>query len=130
MAINNHIYSDIDLNFRPNYSTGDIALKYDTQAVIRSIHNLLNTNIYDRLFQPDIGSTLNTLLFEPITQLTASLIEDEIVRIINNYEPRATVSQLFVTAAPDSNQFNVSLYVLIGNITIPSQINLILTRSR
>jgi phage baseplate assembly protein W len=105
-------------------------MKYDEQAVIRSIRNLLSTNLYEKLFQPTIGSTLNKLLFEPITQLTASLIEDEIVRMINNYEPRATISQLFVTAAPDSNQFNVSLYVLIGNITIPSQINLILTRSR
>lgn len=130
MAINKHIYSDLDLTFRKVPSTGDVSMKYDEQAVIRSIRNLLSTNLYEKLFQPTIGSTLNKLLFEPITQLTASLIEDEIVRMINNYEPRATISQLFVTAAPDSNQFNVSLYVLIGNITIPSQINLILTRSR
>jgi phage baseplate assembly protein W len=69
-------------------------------------------------------------LFEPVSPLTASLIEDEITRMINNYEPRARISQLFVQASPDSNKFNVSLFVLIGNMTIPSQINLILTRSR
>ena len=127
---NKHIYSDLDLTFRKLPSTGDVSLKYDEQSVIRSIRNLLSTNLYERLFQPKVGSTLNKLLFEPVSPLTASLIEDEIARMINNYEPRATISQLFFQASPDSNQFNVSLFVLIGNITIPSQINLILTRSR
>jgi phage baseplate assembly protein W len=127
---NKHIYSDLDLTFRKLPSTGDVSMKYDAQAVIRSIRNLLSTNLYERLFQPKVGSTLNRLLFEPVSPLTASLIEDEITRMINNYEPRARISQLFVQASPDSNQFNVSLFVLIGNMTIPSQINLILTRSR
>lgn len=127
---NKHIYSDLDLTFRKLPSTGDVSMKYDEQAVIKSIRNLLSTNLYERLFQPNVGSSLNKLLFEPVSPLTASLIEDEIARMINNYEPRATISQLFVQASPDSNQFNVSLFVLIGNIIIPSQINLILTRSR
>jgi phage baseplate assembly protein W len=130
MAINNHIYSDLDLTFLPTPSTGDVAMKYDEQAVIRSIRNLLSTNLYERLFQPEIGSTLNTLLFEPVTSLSATLIENEIVRMIQNYEPRATVSQLNVTAQPDSNSFNVALYVFIGNQTTPTAINLLLQRTR
>jgi hypothetical protein len=131
MAMTNYIYSDIDLNFKPNPSTGDIALRYNEQSVIASIRNLLSTNLYERLFQPQVGSTLNRLLFEPMTlPLTATLIENEIVRMINNYEPRATISQLTVTGLPDSNQFNVSLYVFIGNQTTPTAINLILQRTR
>lgn len=130
MAINNHIYSDIDLTFLRLPSTGDVAMKYDEQAVIRSIRNLLNTNIYDRLFQPDIGSTLNQLLFEPISSLTATLIQNEIIRTITNYEPRATINTISVTAAPDSNQFNVSLSVLVGNQTQPTSFSLILQRTR
>lgn len=130
MAINNHIYSDIDLTFLRLPSTGDVAMKYDEQAVIRSIRNLLNTNIYDRLFQPDIGSTLNQLLFEPISSLTATLIQNEIIRTITNYEPRSTINTISVTAAPDSNQFNVSLSVLVGNQTQPTSFSLILQRTR
>ena len=130
MAINNHIYSDIDLTFLRLPSTGDVAMKYDEQAVIRSIRNLLNTNVYDRLFQPDIGSTLNQLLFEPISPLTATLIQNEIIRTITNYEPRATINTISVTAAPDSNQFNVSLSVLVGNQTQPTSFSLILQRTR
>ena len=85
MAYNDHIYSDLDLTFNKVPGTKDIALKYDEQAVIRSVRNLLSTNFYERPFQPDIGSTLNQLLFEPVTEITASLIADEINRIIFNY---------------------------------------------
>lgn len=130
MAINNYIYSDLDLTFLRQPATGDVAIKYNEQAVIRSIRNLLSTNLYERLFQPEIGSQLNNLLFEPVSPLTANLIENEIVRMLSNYEPRAKISQLNVSANPDSNQFNVSLYVFIGNQTTPTAINLILTRTR
>jgi len=130
MAINNHIYSDLDMTFLPIPATGDVAMKYDEQAVIRSIRNLLNTNIYDRLFQPDVGSTLNQLLFEPISSLTATMIQNEIVRTITNYEPRVTITTITVTASPASNQFNVSLSVLVGNQTQPTSFSLILQRTR
>ena len=130
MAYNDHIYSDLDLTFNKVPGTKDVAMKYDEQAVIRSIRNLLSTSLYERLFQPDIGSSLNKLLFEPVTSITATMIEDEIVRMIYNYEPRASVSQIFVTAEQDSNEFDVSIYLLIGNQTTPTAFNLILTRSR
>jgi len=130
MATNNHIYSDLDLRFLRQPSTGDISMKYDEQAVIRSIRNLLSTNLYERLFQPTLGSSIGQLLFEPLSALTASQIEDEVARMIANYEPRATVNQILVSAQPDSNAFNVYLSVYIGNQTSPTAINIILTRTR
>lgn len=129
MAIN-HIYSDLDLTFLRQPGTGDVSMKYDEQSVIRSVRNLLSTNLYERLFQPTKGSTLNQILFEPVSTLTALQIEDEIVRMIKNYEPRATISQINVSASPDDNSFSVSLWILIGNQTTPTAISLILTRTR
>jgi phage baseplate assembly protein W len=126
----NYIYSDLDMTFLPSPATGDVSLKYNEQAVIRSIRNLLSTSLYERLFQPDVGSTLNALLFEPVTSITATLIENEVVRMIKNYEPRATVSQINVAANPDSNAFNVAIYIYVGNQTTPTAINLILQRTR
>jgi phage baseplate assembly protein W len=130
MATIQHLYSDLDLRFMPTLSTGDVALRYDTQAVIASIRNLLNTNKYERPFQPDVESGIPALLFEPANSITASLIENEITRLINNYEPRATINSLVVTSAPDQNSFNVSLTVFIANQTQPTNINLILQRTR
>lgn len=130
MAINNHIYSDLDLRFLRQPSTGDISMSYDEQSVIRAIRNLLQTNTYERLFQPKLGSSIGKLLFEPLSSLTASLIQDEVARMIANYEPRATVHQIVVSAQPDSNSFGVYISVYIGNRTSPTAINIILTRTR
>lgn len=105
-------------------------MRYDEQSVIRSIRSLLSTNVGERLFQPNVGSTINSLLFEPISPLTASQIEDEAVRVISNYEPRASINEVLVIAKPDSNSFQLYLSVFIGNQTSPTTINLILKRSR
>jgi len=130
MAMNQHIYSDLDLTFLRQPATGDVAMKYDEQAVIRSIRNLLSTNLYEKPFRPDIGSQLNSLLFENVTPITATLIENEIIRMLNNYEPRATINSLNVSAQPDSNQFNVFLSVYIGNQTTPTAFSILLQRTR
>ena len=126
----NYFYSDLDLTFLKKPVDGDVSMKYNEQAVIRSIRNLLATNRFEKLFQPEIGSTINQLLFEPVSPLSASLIEDEIGRMIDNYEPRATISQIKVSANPDSNSFAVYIAVFIGNQASPTAINIILTRSR
>lgn len=128
--VKQHTYSDLDLTFRRQPVKGDVSFSYDEQSVVRSVKNLLQTGLYDRLFQPTLGTSLSQLLFETCTPLTASLVQDEIVRMITNYEPRATIYNVVVTAAPDHNSFNASIYVFVGNQTSPTAINLILKRTR
>jgi phage baseplate assembly protein W len=131
MTINKQkIYSDIDLRFNTQPVTKDVAFSYDEQAVIRSVKNLLLTKPYERLFNPSIGSQLDTLLFEPISPLTGNLLKDEIVRVIQNWEPRASIASIDITAYPDQNAYQASLFLYIGNQTTPTGINLILKRSR
>ena len=130
MAITKHLYSDLDLRFNPNPVTGDVSFSFDDQAVIRSIKNLLSTKPYERLWQPDLGSEIDTLLFEPITPLTGNLLQDEILRTITNYEPRASVASINVVARPDQESYSVNLYFYIGNNTAPTGINIILQRAR
>jgi phage baseplate assembly protein W len=125
-----NIYSDIDLTFIPNPVTGDVSLSYDEQAVIRSIRNLLLTNFYERPFQPKLGSNLNAFLFENTSAITSSALEKEISAVIRNYEPRATINSLVVTALEDLNAFFIELSVYIGNNTQPSSVNVLLERTR
>lgn len=130
MATLNHIYSDLDLTFNRNPATGDISLLYDAQAVIKSIRNLLQTNFNERPMQPDLGSNLDAHLFELATAITASSIQTEIKNVINNYEPRATIQNINVIAMEDQNAFYIELSVFIGNSTQPSNITLLLERTR
>jgi len=130
MANLKNLYTDIDLTFNRLPVTNDIALSYDEQSVIRAVRNLLLTNFYDRPFQPTLGSNIDKLLFEPASGVTASAIKDEIINVINNYEPRASVNSVVVNPSPDTNSFNVTLQLFIGNNTLPTTFNLILQRSR
>ena len=130
MATLKNIYSDLDLTFNRVPVTGDIALSYDEQSVIRSVRNLLLTNTYDRLFQPQIGSNVTKLLFENIDPLTASLLQNEIINTITNFEPRVSISSVIVETNIDQNAYNVSLTFFIGNNSSPTAVNLLLQRSR
>jgi phage baseplate assembly protein W len=130
MAYLQKIFTDIDLTFTRQPGKGDIALSYDDTAVIRSIRNLLLTNFNERPFQPLVGSNINALLFEPINSITASVIENEITNVITNFEPRASIDTVVVTALPDKNAFYVRVTVFIGNNTAATAVNLLLERNR
>lgn len=131
MAITNQkIYSDLDLRFTPQPGNKDVAMSYDTQAVVRSIKNLLLTRPYERLFQPELSSQVDNLLFEPISALTGNQLKSEITRIINNWEPRAKIATMEVVAIQEQNGYSVSLFFYVGNQVEPTGINLILKRTR
>lgn len=130
MATLSRIYSDIDFTFAKQPGKGDVALSYDNNAVIRSVRNLLLTNFYERPFQPEVGSNINALLFEPITSVTANAIEIEIRNVLTNFEPRAEIDSISVDALPDKNAFYVRVTFFIGNATQPTAVNLLLERNR
>jgi phage baseplate assembly protein W len=130
MANLQKIYSDLDLTFRRLPVTNDVALSYDEQAVVRSVRNLLLTGFYERPFQPNLGSNLNKLLFEPADQLTSNLIESEVRNVISNFEPRVTINSINVTITPDENSFNLSMTFFVGNNTRATTVTLLLQRSR
>lgn len=130
MATLKKIYSDIDLTFNRVPVTGDIAISYDNQAVIRSVSNLLLTNHYERPFQPDVGSNLEKLLFENVSPMMEGSIAREIEDCITNYEPRVKINEIMVKVSDEENGYNVTLSFFIGNNTAPTSVNLLLKRTR
>jgi hypothetical protein len=130
MATIKKIYSDLDLTFNKSPVSGDVALSYDDQAVIRSVRNLLLTNHYERPFQPSIGSNLDALLFENVSALMESTIAREIENCILNYEPRVQIDKITVSATDEENGYNVTMSFFIGNNTAPTSVNLLLQRTR
>jgi phage baseplate assembly protein W len=130
MANIQKIYSDIDFTFTKKPVTGDVALSYDTQAVTRSIRNLLNTQNYDRLFNPDLGSKINALLFENISPMVSGTMEVIITNMIKTYEPRAKLKTVTVSSLPDKNSYNVSVTFYLENATVPTTVTILLERNR
>ena len=123
-------YSDLDLDFIPHPTTGDVVKKIGVDAIKRSVRNLILTNFYDRPFRPYIGSNAQKLLFELATPITANLLNDAILEVIRNYEPRIRVAQLNVQFDYDNNGYNVTLAFEIINRSEPAIISLFLERLR
>jgi phage baseplate assembly protein W len=130
MALNQKIYSDIDFTFTKRPGLKDVALSYDAQAVIRSIRNLLLTKHFERPFNPQLGANLDALLFEPISPITSSLLENEIKTTIQNFEPRARLDKINVTVNADKNAYDVYLSFFIENATLPTTVTFLLERNR
>jgi len=130
MATSTKLYSDLDFTFTRKPGTNDIALSYDAQAVIRSIRNLILTNHYERLFNPDLGSNVNAILFELISSASAESLKFEIKTLIENYEPRAIVRDVVVTPLPDKNAYSLYLSFFLENATLPTTITILLERTR
>jgi phage baseplate assembly protein W len=102
-------FSDFRSQFYPHPNTGDITVVYDEISIGQAIKNLLLTKKYDRLFQPEINSTIHKMLFEPVSDVIADIIEDRVEIVIKNFEPRADVIDIRVVAEEDNNRYSVTV---------------------
>jgi phage baseplate assembly protein W len=123
-------YSDLDLDFLSHPTTKDVMRKTGTEAIKRSVRNLLLTNFYDRPFQSYIGSNALKLLFDNASPITVNFLENAIRETLQNFEPRISVQSLEVKFDYDNNGYNLKLYFLIVNRNEPENITLFLERIR
>ena len=123
-------FRDLDLSFNIHPVKKDINKHVGVKAVINSIKNLVLTNHYEKPFQPEIGSIVRKLLFENIDELTSIALQREIAQVIANYEPRASVSKVYVFADFDNNGFNVEVEFSVINQSDPITITFFLERIR
>ena len=126
----NRIYSDFDLSFAANPVTGDVAKKYDVNAVKQSLKTLVLTRFYERPFQPKLGSPIYALLFENIDVITANRLQLELEILINKYEPRVRAQDIKVIPEYDANAFTVNITFYVFGIEGPFNFSTILRRSR
>jgi phage baseplate assembly protein W len=109
-------YSDIDLDLEPHPLTGDILHKFDTEAVKRSIRNLVFIGKFDKPFHPEIQSKVRHSLFDNFSPITAFEIKKEIEEIIGLYEPRANVERVTVIQNDDYNRLEVTIEFKVQGI--------------
>jgi phage baseplate assembly protein W len=123
-------FSDLDLDFMPHPTTGDVMRKTGIDAIKRSVRNLILTNFYDRPFRSYIGSGALKLLYENMNPITANFLNNAIREVVENYEPRVRVDNIVVDFDYDNNGYNASLFFTILNRNEPVVINLFLERIR
>ena len=109
------IFKDLNLDFQQNTATKDIQKMKDIEAVKRSVRNLINTNHYEKPFHPEIGSNLRAMLFELMTPQMNHVISKQIENLINNYEPRCRLVQVFTQPMFDRNGYSVQISFRVLN---------------
>ena len=109
------IFKDLNLGFEQNTATKDIQKIKDVEAVKRSVRNLINTNHYEKPFHPEIGSNLRAMLFELMTPQMNHVISKQIENLINNYEPRCNLVQVYTQPRLDRNGYSVQISFRVQN---------------
>ena len=124
-------FKDFNIGFKPHPVTEDLMVVKDSADIKQSIRNLLMTRRGDRLFQSGIGTDLIDLLFEQLDFGTSSLIKDEIVRVLSNYEKRIDILSLDVGVNFQDNGYDVDLvYEIIGRDDAPVNVEFFLESAR
>ena len=124
------LYKDIDLSFTANALTKDINKKLDVNAVKQSLISLIFTMFNERPFQPDLGSPIYKLLFEPVDTITTEAIKRAIENLIQNHEPRVILNRLDVVPSEDEHEYLITIFFTVVGIPLPVTFTTVLHRLR
>ena len=114
-------FKDISLSFDPHPITKDLPVLKNANAIRRSVRNLVQTIPGERFFNPLLGSSVYESLFDLYDFGTSTLIEQEIITTLENFEPRVANVQVQVDPRPDQNNFDVTIFFDIVGQELPSQ---------
>lgn len=113
------------------YSTpGDIAVRFDENAIKASLRHLVLTMNHERPFNSNIGSQTKAMMFELATPMSGIMLKQSIINTINAFEPRVQLLDVIVDSRPESYTVKISIYFQVINTTEPLQIDLVLNRTR
>ncbi len=113
------LYSDFLTSFALHPLTRQLARVTNEDSVRQSLENLMETNLNERFFHPEIGSNIRASLFQPFGPFAAEDLSRAILETIHNNEPRVTVLGLNVYAAPDVETYAVNLSFAVGTNPTP-----------
>jgi phage baseplate assembly protein W len=80
----------------------------DIQLLVRcSIYQILGTRIGERVMEPEFGSRIHELIFEPIDQICISLGRVYTIQAIERWEPRVSLNDVDVRVNTDQGKMEI-----------------------
>jgi phage baseplate assembly protein W len=120
-------WSDYDGNFEKQ-PDGDIQRDIDVNAIFNSISNIILTIQGQRRMLPTFASNISRLLFEPIDEITARLIAENLLSAIRIWETRIEITGFDIEPVHDQNLYRCKLKFTITGSDDVESIDFILTR--
>jgi len=104
-----------------NPVTNDILAITDSDAIKKSVVNLVRTRVGERFFNSLIGSKIEDSMFELQTPEMAYSLELDIRALLKNFERRISLTSVLITYPDESNDLNVRISYDIVGLPVPSQ---------
>ena len=82
---------------------------YDFDLIQQDIMNMFQTKKGERVMNPEFGTVIWSLIYEPFTGEIKQLISEDVTRILN-YDPRVTPTQILITEAEYGMIIEATLY--------------------
>jgi len=124
------IYADLDIFFRRHPITGDIVRKTDTDAIKRSVRNIVMTNKFERPFKPNFGGSIRNKLFELNTDRQLNRMRRNLAKEIEQLEPRVNNVNVVFGDLEDSNNLDVTIFYNITNGAPQQEVEITVSRTR
>jgi len=123
-------FTDLDLDFLPNYVDGDVLIKINEEAVKRALRNLILIRRYEKPFHPEITSGIQDLLFENPSPIVYGVLQSHVEELIRRYEPRVNDLMVKFSTNYDNNAVVVNIKFTITNRPTILETNILLERTR
>ena len=114
-------FKDISLSFTPHPVTKDLTILKNENAIKKSVRNLVQTIPTERFFNSVLGSEVRDSLFDFVDFGTASVIQNQILITLENFEPRIDNVEVEVDPKQDLNEFEVTVFFNIVGQDNPTQ---------
>lgn len=92
-------------------STGDFKRIEDIEVILNSWNNILLTAKRSYVFDPEYGSNLFKMIFEPADERTQNKIIEEVIESIRRYDDRAAITDVTVEFKVNGKGFNIGIEV-------------------
>ncbi len=120
-------WSDVDENYS-RQQDGDMQKDVDVAAIFNSLRNIILTIQGERRMLPTFATNIWGLIFEPIDEITARLIAENLLEAIQVWENRIDVTGFDIEPRPDDNFYRCRInFTVLGRDDVQT-IDFVLTR--
>ena len=100
--LNPNVYIGLALPIKPDDNNIFSLTKNSFDQVRHNLRNLLLTNVGERVYQPEFGSSLRELCFEQLDESLPQRVEDEVRRAVNFWLPYVNIVEVETLTQEDN----------------------------
>ena len=123
-------YKDFDIVFSAHPVTRKLNTLTNSDAIKRSLKNIILTDKLERPYNPEFGSDIRQRLFETHDGTVADDIASDIEFAVKNFEPRVKLLDVRVEERIEENGVMISIVFRAQNKTATETVNFFVERIR